>query len=360
MRIQKLRLKDFRNYPWLDFPFPEGDLFLIGANGQGKTNFLEALYVLGSLRSFRMGQVSGCIREGASQGEIFLEHRMDRAETKLQTTYLRLEGGKKHLEHDGRRVERLAEHLGRLPTVVLSSHDLQLLREGPVARRQWLDRVLSWADKAYFSHLKNFTSLLRQRNVLLQKMASPAEIRAFSQPYAEAAVAVWEKRREAVPRLTAQFQAYYRRFAPDAEQPALVSEGSSAFSSVPGFINHLKTASERERALGRTLYGPHRDQYALMLFGKDARHVASEGQQRSMVLALRLAEFDWLTAGSGQTPLLLADDVLGELDATRRQLFWDALPSETQVIATGTQNPPSDSRRNWTLLEVKQGNLSAL
>ncbi len=353
MRLRKLTLRNFRNVALATLEFRGRQQFLVGSNGQGKTNLLEGAGFITALRSFRAADNKLLISHGHLTAAIACEVDHERLnETKI-TIKLRRDG--KELWCDQERVSRLADYIGKFPTVVFSSQDILLVRGSPGHRRRWLDLTLSAMDGVYLRALQTFTRALAERNALLKNgRASSAELGAFEQTLAPAAAQLIGLRAVALRELAAAMQVAYGKLTEGAEPAGLAYEPNFADPSAEAYLARLESGRARDAQFRTTLSGPHRDDFSFKVKGTEARDFASEGQQRSLVLALRLAQAAWFRTRSGICPVLLADDVLGELDAARRARFWAAIDPESQVIATGTHLPDSELGE-WQVFEVTDG-----
>jgi DNA replication and repair protein RecF len=357
MRLRKLTLRHFRNIGFAALEFRGRQQFLLGANGQGKTNLLEAAGFLTALRSFRATNNKLLIGHGQTTAAIActLDHER---QNETQVT-IKLHHDSKELWCDQARVTRLADYLGKFPTVVFSSQDLQLVRGSPAGRRRWLDLTLAAMDPSYLRALQIFTRAVAERNMLLKRGgAADAQLSAFEQTLAPAAAELIALRITGLRALGAQFKSAYSRLCEDAEAASLVYEPNFTDASAEALLARLEAGRARDAQFRTTLVGPHRDDFRFMVRGTAAKDFASEGQQRSLVLALRLAQAAWFHARSGVRPVLLADDVLGELDPARRQRFWSAIDPESQIIATGTRLPEADLG-TWQVFEVTDGDFAS-
>lgn len=353
MRLRKLTLRHFRNIGFAALEFSGSRHFLLGANGQGKTNLLEAAGFLTALRSFRSADHRLLIAHGEQCAAIAFALEHERQNETEVTIKLRHEG--KELWCDQVRVARLAEHLGRFPTVVFSSQDMLLVRGSPGGRRRWLDLTLAAMDAGYLRTLQTFTRALAERNALLKSgRPADAELSAFEQTLAPAAAELIALRAAGLKALEATLKVAYARLTDAAELATLVYEPNFAEPSAESLLARLESGRERDLQFRTTMVGPHRDDFRFTVRQTAAKDFASEGQQRSLVLALRLAQAAWFHEKSGVRPVLLADDVLGELDPARRARFWSAIDQESQIIATGTR-PPEAELGAWQVFEVVDG-----
>ena len=255
------------------------------------------------------------------------------------------------------KVTRLGDFIGRFPTVVFSSQDNQFLRGSPALRRRWLDLTLAAMDPAYLAALQSCTRAVAERNILLKQGGrDTGAIEAFEHELAGHAVTLVAKRTAGIAELSAAFRAAHAGLVPELETASLVYAPDSAAASREEFAALLVKSRPRDLLLKSTERGPHRDDLELLLNGRPARQFASEGQQRCLVIALRLAQAVYFKAKGGVTPVLLCDDVLGELDPARRARFWASLEHDPQVIATGTTLPDSEG---WQVLVVENGAVKA-
>ncbi len=353
MRLRRLTLHHFRNVGFATLELAGGRQFIVGANGQGKTSLLEAAGYLTALRSFRTTENKLLISHGQPGAALayVLEH--ERQQETHVTIKLHREG--KELWSDQARVTKFADHLGRFPTVVFSSQDLMLVRGSPAHRRRWLDLTLSAMDADYLRALQTYTRALAERNALLKAgRTEAAELSAFEQTLAPAAAKLITLRASGLAALAVTLQAAYARLTDGGEAVSLTYEPNFATGEAEALLARLAAGRARDAQFRTTLVGPHRDDFQLMVKQTPAKDFASEGQQRSLVLALRVAQAAWFQEKSGVRPVLLADDVLGELDPQRRARFWSAIDPESQVIATGTQLPEAD-RGVWQVFEAIDG-----
>ncbi|MFA5262686.1 MAG: DNA replication/repair protein RecF [Opitutaceae bacterium] len=352
MRLRSVTLQNYRNIALARLELTGERQFFSGANGQGKTNLLEAVGMLTALRSFRTADSKLLIAHG--QAEAGLAFKIDHEVQGDTTVRITLRGDGKEVCVDQNRVARLGDYLGQFPTVVFSSQDLQLVRGAPGARRRWLDLTLAAMDRSYLLALQTYHRALAERNALLKAGGNMAELAAFEQAMAPAAVALIERRKADLAALGIMLTDSYARIA-DAPEPVEFLYASDCGEDSPdAFRALMRDNRERDLRMRTTLRGPHRDDFEFIVQGVSAKDFASEGQQRLLVIALRLAQADWFEKRSGVKPILLADDVVGELDPCRRERFWSAIGPEIQVMATSTE-VPNGIGAEWRIFRVEKG-----
>src|ERR1043166_8377982 len=280
VHLARLRLRDFRNYARLDMAFSPGLQLLLGDNAQGKTNILEAIYLIATLRSFRGVGGAQMVRHGqkgyfvgstvVGQGE---------HETKMYWS-----------SREGRPVRKLTDYLGVLRTVVFCTEDLQLIKGAARGRRRFLDLLLSQTYPSYLPLLQRYAQALRSRNALLkQPVLDPVALDGFSHELINAGGEIIRLRRQLAPQFSPLARLAYRRIANDAEELRLEYRPSVK----QDFEVELAQSAQRERAYRSTLVGPHRDEVQLLLDDRPAAQFGSEGQKRTLAIALKLAQAEY-------------------------------------------------------------------
>ena len=355
MHLAHLRLRDFRNYARLDVDFAPGFHLLLGDNAQGKTNILEAVYLMATLRSFR-GVGSGQMVRHGQKGYFVGGKVVAQGEREIKMYWSTAE---RSLSLDGRPVRRLTDYLGALRTVVFCTEDLQLVKGTARSRRRFLDLLLTQTHPTYLPLLQRYAQALRSRNALLKRSSlDEAALESFTRELVSAGDEIIRMRRELVPKLSPLARLAYRRISNDAEELRI-----EYLPSVKrDFAVELAQARRRELSYRATLIGPHRDDLQLLQNEKSAAQFGSEGQKRTLAIALKIAQAEYLAGIHGAPPILLIDDVMGELDVKRRSgflpLLEQARKTSGQVFMTCTEeNWPRELGKDLQKWEVSKGTL---
>jgi len=346
--LSRLHLRNWRNFAEQVVEIPPEGVAIIGDNGQGKTNLLEAVYYLEIFRSFRGAPDEQLVRFGE---EVFrIEGTLrdpDGGDRTLAAAFER-KRRKKKVTVNGAEPERLGDALGLVGAVIFSPSDVELVAGGPGERRRFLDIVLSLAEPGYLAALQRFRHALFQRNTLLRQNAQRALVQAFDDSLVAAGSRVLAARARWVAERAAGFAEHYARVA--GGQPGFVSfvpsvdlpEATPPVEDVArAFRDQLERVADREAARGMTLAGPHRDDLRFTTTGAegqalDLRTYGSGGQQRTAAIALRMVEAETIRATRGRESVILLDDVFAELDAgrSRRIIEWIDQAGSGQVILT--------------------------
>jgi DNA replication and repair protein RecF len=347
MRLTRVRAADFRNLAFADVNLDAARVFLLGPNGQGKTNLLEAAGLVTALRSFRVSEIEPLVRVGCAEARVRID--IDLGAEGASFVEATLAKGSRRARLDGQPLAATAELVSRFPTVVFCSDDLRLVRGSPGNRRRWLDLALSGTDSDYLRDLRAYTRALDNRNALLRSgQADDAQLEALERAMLGPASGVAAARQSALAEL-APHLAEVCAAAGFAGQAELAHRPDTPADRL---AEAWRSGRRLDRQSETTRHGPHRDDFAILFGGRDAATHASEGQQRLLVLALCLAQLRRADRRASTPPVILADDVLGELDEERRRAFWTAVGTRHQVIATGTVPPPDGA---WRVIEVQAG-----
>lgn len=352
MEFLSARIQGFRNIEFAELDLAADRLFFCAPNAQGKSNLMEALGFVTALRSFRTHEQRVLVRQGERESRLFFAIKHERfGDTEVQIV---LRSGGKEVYLDGEKVGRFSDFVGQFPVVAFSAQDIQLLRGSPSLRRRFLDLTLASMDPSYLEDLQRYYHALQARNQLLKEGVKDA-LSAFEKMLAEAAVSLIAKRRHGVEVLSRYMGAAYCVIAAGAESIELGHVADIADANYEALLEFYAAQRKRDALMKSTQRGPHRDDLVLKIDGKLAKDYASEGQQRGLVLALRLAQVAYFNQQSGIRPVVLADDILGELDSRRRLGFYRALDPSLQVLATGTQVPENIGTVPWLHFSVCSG-----
>lgn len=337
MRIVDLQLKDYRNYEQCTFVPAEGVTVLLGNNGQGKTNVLEAVYLTCTGRSHRTRQDRELIRWGADLADVKI--RTERRDGSHEVEILMPAVGKRRIKVAGQEVSRSGELLGHVTGVLFSPEDLRTVKDGPAERRRFVDMALSQLRPAYYYAMQRYNRALKQRNELLRAAAaSPsllATLDSWDEQLALAGVELMRHRHEYISRLAATAGATHRDIASDREHLDIQYHPSIPGGDLQSCLDALFAARETDARRLTTSVGPHRDDVVLLVDGRDVRAFGSQGQQRTAALSMRLAELTVMRDELGEWPVLMLDDVMSELDPSRRRRLLEHLKG-IQTLVTCT------------------------
>lgn len=348
MYIERLQLANFKNYEELDVEFSNNVNCLVGNNGVGKTNLLDALYYLSFCKSYFNPVDSQNIRLGGDFFAIHGHYRMDDIQSNdTATVSCTLQKGQsKKLKFNKKACTTFAEHIGRIPLVIVTPSDQNLIMGGSEVRRKFIDGIISQVDKVYLRHLLDYQKALDQRNRLLKQFY---ENRYFE----EDSIAVWDEQlvRNGEPIVAARrtfldefcplFEKYYFLIHPDApnsEPPTIVYE-SQFGETLPSMEEQLKSSYRRDAQVQYTTIGPHKEDLQFGIGDFPAKRFGSQGQQKTFLLALKLAQFEYIQAHTATKPILLLDDIFDKLDMQRVSQLVLLVGSDRfgQVFITDTQ-----------------------
>ena len=348
MTLDSLQLLFFKNYDDAALRLSPGLNCFIGDNGSGKTNLLDAIHYLSLTKSAITASDALCIKQQADffvvKG-VFSSNLLAAPET-IQVS-LRT-GQKKLVTHDKQPYERLADHIGRYPTVLISPYDTDLIRQGSEERRKYFDSLMAQLDRAFLELLMAYNALLRQRNALL-KQSTDRPAHGFDRDYL---LALDEQLAPLGQQITAQraaflaeyvplFQRHYQQLA-DGREAVALSYKSQLLDA--DFALLLRSNERRDFALQRSTTGSHRDDFVFLMDEQPVKTHASQGQQKSFAIALKLAQFDLLASRRQQKPLLLLDDIFDRLDDKRIARLLELVANDTfgQVFLTDTNLERTD------------------
>lgn len=340
MYIQKLYLRHFRNYSEVDVSFSQDVNLIRGNNAQGKTNLLEALYLLGTGRSFRTPHLKEMIQNDASFFFIEAEFLKDGIAQHIRLSF---DGEIKKLDYNNTSYAHFSNLLGLLPIVLLAPEDVLLITGAPAERRRFLDIHLAQSDPLYVYHLTRYHKAVKHRNFLLRKKTT-ASIETWESLMVISAAYLRQKRQETVTSLTEGLKAGMLELSNQSD--LLEIKYTSSYTE-----NYLKHRA-KELILGTTLIGPHRDDLEILINGQEARSFASQGQLRSAVAAMRLAQWHHLKDRHQAPPLFCVDDFGVHLDVARREALLEKIAGFGQVFLT---SPAFFENPHHHVLDIEKG-----
>jgi DNA replication and repair protein RecF len=371
--LEQLHLQNFRNYQDQFVVLGAPKTILVGANAQGKSNLLEAVELLSTLRSHRTNRDRDLILDGESVGQISAQLMRDSGTVDLRLTLH--DTGRRNAMVHSETVKRQLDFLGYINTVQFSCLDLDLVRGGPGERRDWLDAVLIQLEPVYAHLLQQYQQVLKQRNAFLKRLraienpnADPPQLLIWNQQLATLGARVIQRRHRMLGRLEPLAQSWHQAISGKTEHLALeyspnvrhdLAQPEQLF---PAFLAQMEGKAIAEYHQATSLVGPHRDEVHLTINQTPARQYGSQGQQRTLVLALKLAELQLIEEVIGEPPILLLDDVLAELDLNRQNQLLDAIQDRFQTLITTTHLGAFDAKwlQSAEIFSVETGQLTEM
>ena len=323
MYLKKISLTHFKSYEYDTFEFSERVNCVVGENGTGKTNLLDAIYFLALTKS-----------SISNQDALSINHEMDYmmiegvfgiwdcSTSKSEIITISLQRGqKKAVLRDKKAYERISEHIGKFPVVMLSPNDTDIIRDGSEERRKFFDGVMAQLDSEYLENLLQYNRLLLQRNSLLKQFSErnytdDLLLDVYSDPLVEVSLKLYQARNQFVTEFLPIFKKHYNTLSDAREDVEMIYESEVGAEN---FTQIFKKNRQRDLAAQRTTMGSHKDDFIFEINGFTLRKFGSQGQQKSFVIALKLAQFEMLTKVKGFPPLLLLDDIFDKLDDRRIQ-----------------------------------------
>jgi DNA replication and repair protein RecF len=357
--IKRLFLNNYRNIKKITIePSPEFNV-LWGDNAQGKTNFLESIYLLGNLRSFRSSRNDELINHNSPGCHISGEVISQDVRRQLDLT---IYGSGKTAKIDGKDIKNAACFMGFLRPILFSPEEVSLIKGNPAGRRALIDRAIFQSDPSFLAKAQLYERCLRQRNRLLKDAKKDLELTPWTEQLIAAGAQIRFERHRYLERLTPLLRETYSTIAGGREEADL------QYTTAAGDMEHLQRSlrldlarnRERELILGQTLAGPHRDDPLFLVDGRPLRMFGSQGQQRSFMLAFKTAQIMDLENNRGEAPVLLLDDMTGELDRQRQGFFFNfLLERRGQVFITTTdiQTLQQEGIKNAHFFHVSQGHI---
>lgn len=340
MRIKSVKLENFRNYDYALVDFCEGISLIAGLNAQGKTNLVESLVISSTTKSPRTSSLQECIKDGKANA--FVKVVVERKYGEVTLSYGIDQKGDKTFSVNGNPVSKLSDVFGNMVVIYFCPEDLRIVSASPQERREFMDTDISQLSGSYYNLLQRYNKILMQRNKLLKfekdRSLLLSQIGIWNEQLAQVASLIIKTRKGFIEKLKSpakEAMKYISSSKDELEVEYIGARGNTAEEIKQELIKALEYNFERDVELGYTTIGPHRDDIYFGLNKKDARSYSSQGQQRSIVLALKIAEMEIFTNEMGESPVLVLDDVFSELDTTRQRRLYERM-SEYQTIITGT------------------------
>lgn len=366
MQLTRLHITNFKNIADAELCFSPNINALLGDNGMGKSNLLDAIYYLSFCKSFSGLPDAGIVRSGETFTMMQGDYLRRGVEEKLTVGYAA--GKRKSFKRGGKDYERMSQHIGLFPLVLVSPADMELVAGSSEVRRRFIDMLISQTDAAYLNHLIRYNTALQQRNRLLRDhVTDPNLFLAVEMAMEMSAEYITGARNDIIGRLRPIFTRHYRDIARSGETP-LVEYKSLTVSTGQSFIQLLDAARRKDEILGHTTVGPHRDDLELTLDGMPVKHTASQGQSKTFTIALRLAQYEFMHDATGMRPLLLLDDIFDKLDSNRVANIIETVNRDIfgQIFITDTNRDHLDSIMSampgaeYRLWHVSSGNFQQI
>lgn len=358
MIIKSLELADYRNYETLEMKFDVGTNILYGDNAQGKTNILEAIYVAATTKSHKGSKDKEIVNFEKDEAHIRTYIERDGVETRVDM-HLR-KSKSKGIAVDGQKIKKAADLLGLCNVVFFSPEDLGIIKNGPAEKRRFIDMELCQLDNIYLYNLNNYNKIVNQRNKLLKDM--------YLNPDLKETLNIWdmqlvsygskiiERRKVFVEQLNEIIYDIHKKLSGQKEEIHIVYEPNV---NPEDFEKSMRYSRERDIGAKMTTVGPHRDDFSIMVGGIDIRKFGSQGQQRTAALSLKMSEIELVKRITKDSPILLLDDVLSELDSNRQNYLLNSIGDiQTIITCTGLEEFVNNRFEINRVFQVTEGKVS--
>lgn len=359
MKIRNLSLINYRNYEKLNIELSSGVNVFQGANAQGKTNILEAIYYCGFGKSHRTNKVKDIIMWDKEYSIIKLYIEMERIDRQIEISLL--SDGKKGMTINKIRLLKIGDLLGVLNIVMFSPEDLRIVKESPGVRRRFLDMEISQIDKRYYNSLVDYNKVLSQRNITLKKK-NPDEdiISVYDEQLSEFGEYIIQQRLNYIELINFYGKEIHKKITMGKESVEFIYKSTCDYKAPikESILNDLRKSRKRDIGTGYTSVGPHRDDFLININDADAKDFGSQGQQRTVVLTMKFASLEIIKKIKGEYPILLLDDVLSELDINRQKFVLKSIERiQTFITLTGYKDVKKFLQGNYKLFTVTDGNI---
>lgn len=368
MYVKSLRLNNFRNYADTRIEFKNNINVIYGDNAQGKTNLLEALFICSYGRSHRTSKDSDLIRH--AECGYFIQIEIEKELSCCTVDVASMKSERKKIRINRNPVKKIGELMGNLRAVMFAPEDLMIIKEGPGERRKFLDMAISQLRPPYFFDLQNYQKVLIQRNNLLREIQDHIELEdtlpVWDEALVESGARLVKSRNSFIEALNKKTSEKHLSLTGGEELlrieylPSIRTDCPEDLESVKrSFWELLKKVKEREIRNGATLVGPQRDDFEIYINDKDVKTYGSQGQQRLSALSIKMAEIDIIKEETGDTPILLLDDVMSELDKTRQSFLVESIDGiQTFITTTDKEIFECLKNKDITYINVKEGALT--
>ena len=338
MKIKSLKLKNYRNYNLLKLDFDDAANIFYGDNAQGKTNILEAVYLSGTTKSHRGAKDKDLIRFGEEESHIEAIVEKNGIEYRLDMHLKK--NSPKGIAINKMPIRKASELFGIINLVFFSPEDLNIIKNGPSERRRFVDMELSQLDKVYLSDLYNYNKIVNQRNHLLKGMGTGSDhadtLDIWDLQLIRYGNKIIERRKEFIQQVNKMISSIHKKLTGSREDIQVIYEPSNGSLTLD---QALRKNRDRDMRIKSTSVGPHRDDVCFMVGDLDIRRFGSQGQQRTAALSLKLSEIELVKQAISDTPVLLLDDVLSELDKHRQNYLLDSINDiQTLITCTGVED----------------------
>ena len=334
MWIKKIKIKNFRNYEKEEINLEKNINIFYGQNAQGKTNIIESIFLCSLGKSFRAKKDNEMIKLNEQNAMVEIEYEKSDREGKIKIEI----GNKKNIYLNGIKIKKLSELLGNLNIVIFTPDDINILKGGPQNRRRFLDIMISQLRPNYMHILNLYIKTMEQRNIYLRQIKEEHKdenlLDIWDEKLSEYAIKIYEYRKEFIKKIIKKLDIIHKNITNNAEQIEL--DYITECDSKEKYLKLLKERRKLDIIKGFTTKGVHRDDFMIYINKKDIKIFGSQGQNRTAMLSLKLAELQVIYDEIGEYPILLLDDFMSELDKTRRKNFLENIEGK-QVIITGTE-----------------------
>lgn len=367
MHLKELHLINFKNYEESEVALSEGVNCFVGANGSGKTNILDAVYYLSMCKSY----LNVLDRQNIRFGEHFFSIRgnWQKEDQEIEIHCAVKQGAKKIFRKNKKEYEKLADHIGQFPVVMISPYDRDLISEGSELRRKWMDGIISQFDRKYLEDIQRYSRVLDQRNALLRNMYDHGlfdreSIEVWNVQLCNLGKNIHEKRKQFIAEFLPVFRERYNYIGQEDEAVGLEYRSQLHDST---FEDLLKTFERKDALTHYSNAGTHKDDLVFSIKGHPIKKFGSQGQQKSFIIALRLAQYEWLKQHLGVNPVLLLDDIFDKLDQHRVKKLLQLVSDHYfgQVLVTDTdldrlRSVFSENEIGLRIFEVSEGVVNCL